>query len=492
MRSIWLLLPVLFPAAGAVLSLCMGKRFADPHKRAVWVGTVLFAEVLLAAGAFFFAPSGAQAVYTITDSLQLRLKADNISVLFGLLSALMWLIAGLFSFEYMEKAEHAQGYYRFYLLTETALLALDLAGNYLTMYMAFEFMTVLSFPMVLQERTRESIIAAQKYLYYSIFGASLGLAGFFILGAYLPATEFAAGGVLAGAAGEHRTALLIAAMLAVIGFGTKAGMFPMHAWLPAAHPVAPAPASAVLSGVITKCGVLAVIRVVFYLLGADFIRGTWVQYTFMALALITVFIGSMLAYVEKGLKKRLAYSSVSQVSYVLFGLSTLHPLGFAGALLHVVFHSVLKDLLFLCAGSIIHQTGLTRVPQLRGIGKKMPVTMGCFLVGALGLTGIPPLCGFFSKWYLALGSLHSGAPFLALAGPVVLLLSAFLTALYLTVLCVQAFLPGRDYVGREEASCDPGWRMQAPMLLLAAAAVLFGVFVSPLSQFVSGIAGTLM
>ena len=157
-----------------------------------------------------------------------------------------------------------------------------------------------------------------------------------------------------------------------LGFGCKAGMFPLHAWLPTAHPVAPSPASAVLSGIITKGGIIAIIRVTYYLFGVDFLRGTWAQTALLVLSIVTIFMGSMLAYKEKLLKKRLAYSTVSNVSYVVFGLMLMCPAGFMGALLQVVFHAVAKNILFLCAGAIIYKTHKTYVSELKGIGCAAP------------------------------------------------------------------------------------------------------------------------
>jgi multicomponent Na+:H+ antiporter subunit D len=282
--------------------------------------------------------------------------------------------------------------------------------------------------------------------------------------------------------------VLIVLMLMIVGFGTKAGMFPMHGWLPTAHPVAPAPASAVLSGIITKAGVLAIIRVIFYTAGADFLRGTWVQYTWMTLTLITVFMGSMMAYKEQVLKKRLAYSTVSQVSYILFGLSLLNVSGMMGALSHFVFHSVVKNCLFLAAGAIIYKTGHTRVEELKGIGKEMPVTMWCFTLVSITLVGIPPTSGFVSKWYLAEGSLTAGTGIFAWLGPVVLLLSALLTAGYLLPISIQGFFPGQsfDYEGLQKK--EPNLLMTVPMVLYTVAAVLFGMFPGPFMNFLQNIA----
>ena len=284
---------------------------------------------------------------------------------------------------------------------------------------------------------------------------------------------------------------LFVVLLMIIGFGTKAGMFPMHGWLPTAHPVAPAPASAVLSGIITKSGVLAIIRIIFYTVGPELVRGTWVQYTWMTLALLTVFMGSMMAYKEKLLKKRLAYSTVSQVAYILFGLSVLNESGMMGALSHFVFHSVVKNGLFLAAGAVIYKTGRKTVGELGGIGKEMPVTMWCFTLASITLVGIPPTSGFISKWYLAMGSLRAGTGFFTWLGPVILLLSAMLTAGYLLPVSIKAFFPGSDYDYEALQKKEPNLLMTIPMVLYAAAALLLGMFPGAFMGFLQNLAAGL-
>lgn len=260
----------------------------------------------------------------------------------------------------------------------------------------------------------------------------------------------------------------------------------MHGWLPSAHPVAPAPASAVLSGVITKAGVLGIFRVIFQIVGANNVKNTWVQYVFMTLALITVFMGSMLAYMEKVFKKRLAYSTVSQVSYVLFGIACLNPLALIGALLHVIFHSVLKTTLFLNAGTVIYGTEKHHVEDLKGIGRALPVTMVTFTVAALGLVGIPPVCGFVSKWYLCLGSLELtgsiGTKVFGYLGVAILLVSALLTAGYLLSITIAAFFPGEEFEGYPELLEGKKVKktMVGVMVVLAVIACAIGIFSQPI------------
>lgn len=426
--------------------------------------------------------------FHFTGSLTLLFKIDSLSRLFAALASLIWLIVGIYSFEYMRHEEHEERFFLFYLLTLGALIALSFAGNYMTLYLFFEFMTLVSMPMILHSMTREAVAAAMKYLFYSIAGASLSLVGFTLMFLYGGSIEFFPGGTLdplkyAG----HEKLLLVGAMLAIIGFCTKAGMFPMHSWLPVAHPVAPAPASAVLSGVITKAGVLAVIRVVFYQFGADFIRGTTVQHAWIILSLITIFMGSMLAFKERQLKKRLAYSSVSQVSYILFGLSVLTSEGMTGALLHVVFHGIVKNGLFLVAGAIIYMTHKTRVGELYGIGRQMPVVMWCFTILSVALIGIPPTSGFLSKWYLAAGALRAGMGALAWIGPVVLLMSAMLTAAYLLSISVSGFFPGHEISGDIFEKKEPRALMLVPIITLAVLALGCGLYPGALITLVSAI-----
>ena len=232
-----------------------------------------------------------------------------------------------------------------------------------------------------------------------------------------------------------------------------------------------------LSGLITKMGVLAMIRVIYYQFGADFLSGTWVQQVMLWLAIFTVFMGSMLAYKEKTLKKRLAYSTVSQVSYILFGLLLVCPEGFYGALLQLVFHAIAKNGLFMAAGGIIYHLYKTRVDRLQGAGRFLPVIMGCFAVYALSLIGIPPTGGFVSKWYLAQAGLGFGTA--GIVGVSVLMISALLTAGYLLPIVTDAFFPGERF--HFENLHEPqkehlNWHMRAPMIVLAIAVVVLGVF----------------
>ena len=497
MRSGFLLTaPILLPLVFGILlgiqpALFKSSGGERPRQWLVLAAFILNAALVLAA---VLHPGLRFTVINLTDRLSILFITDGMGAFFCVLVAVVYLLAGIYSLEYMKHEQNTGRFYMFFLFTLSMLNGIGLARNLMTLYLFFEALTLLSLPLVIHTMTKEAIAATFKYLFYSMAGTSLALVGFFFVYNYGRTLEFMPGSVLdmTRLAG-HENAMLTAVLLAIVGFGAKAGMFPLHSWLPAAHPVAPAPASAILSGIITKAGVFAVIRFVFYLIGPDFLRGTWAQTIWMILALISIVIGSMLAYRETVFKTRLAYSSISQVSYVLFGLSILSADGMLGAMMHMVSHSLVKSALFFTAGAVAYMTQKTAVSDLRGIGKQMPATLGCFTLAAITLVGIPPTGGFISKWYLATGSLAAGTGVFTWLGPAVLLLSALLTAGYLLPISISGFFPGRET--RQDHEALPGGNpgtferkeanalMTAPLIVLAVLAVLIGIFPGALISF---------
>ena len=417
-------------------------------------------------------------LFNLTENLPILFKVAAVTII-------IFLGSGIFSLEYMKHEQKKKRFYVFYLLAFLVLMGLCFAGNLITFYLFFEMLTLASTPLVLHSGSREANMAGLKYLFYSLCGAYMALFGLYFVSKYGNTLTFSEGGVInQELAAGHTGLLLVAAFVMILGFSVKAGMFPMHAWLSAAHPVAPAPASAVLSAVIVKAGVLGIIRVIYYIFGAAFLKGTWVQTAFMVLTLITIFMGSMLAYREPVLKKRLAYSTVSQVSYILFGLSAMDMNSVTGGVLHVIAHGFIKAALFLCAGAIIYMTGKTRVEELKGIGKEMPLLMWCYTIVSLGLIGIPPTGGFISKWYLAMGSLETGIPGFSWIGPVVLLVSALLTAGYLLPITIQGFFPGADYDYKALKKKEPSALMTVPVLILTVLTVFMGLFPGQLISWI--------
>lgn len=470
----------------------------NQQKKLHWlVGCALAVSVLLT-----LAVAGAKEtdwiLFYFIDDIPICFHVDALGKLFAVITGVIWLAAGIYALQYMEQEGKEKQFFGWYLLVYIVMLALDFAGNLVTLYFFYELMTLTSMPLVLHSGSKEAVMAALKYLFYSMFGAYLALFGIYFLYQYCDSLTFTAGGTLGAAqAAQHTGTLQIAVMALLIGFGTKAGMFPLHAWLTAAHPAAPAPASAVLSAIIVKGGVLAVIRSVYYVVGADFLRGTWVQKAWMTLTLLTILMGSLLAYRENVFKKRLAYSTISQVSYILFGLSLLTPTAVTGALLHVIFHACIKCALFFAAGIFIFRTGKTEVTQYAGIGRQMELSLWSYTFAALALIGIPPTSGFLSKWYLAQGALEADVGPVRIIGPAVLLVSALLTAGYLLPVTLNGFLPGKRAGSAETDAVvlegrEPLDKMNVVLLILAALSVLLGMIPGPLIRFVQTIAEMLV
>lgn len=471
-----LLIPILLPLIVGALLPVLRIQNRSAKLSLIFLTLAISAGCTLAAA---FQTSPSLTLFSFTDTLTVQFSLDALGKVFALFSSLLWLAIGVYAFRYMQHEEREDRFFCFFLLALSFTMALDFAGNLITMYLSFELITLSTFPLVLHNQKPEAVRASLKYLFYSIAGAFLALFGLFLVAYYSDTTVFTLGGVLSSSAVQGSKGLLqAAAFCMLLGFGAKCGLYPLHGWLPTAHPVAPAPASALLSALIVKAGVLCCIRSVYFLIGPDFLRGTWVQTTWMVLALLTIFMGSMMAYREKRLKKRLAYSTVSQVSYILLGLACLNADGALGGLLHSVFHALIKSGLFMIAGAIIFETGATTVDELKGIGKKMPFTILCWTILSLALIGIPPTGGFVSKWFLGTGALSADMGALSYVSPVVLLISALLTAGYLLPISLQGFLPGHGF-GKVQKQ-EPKWQMLLPIMAVTLAALLLGIFTEPL------------
>ena len=370
-----------------------------------------------------------------------------------------------------------------------------LSGNLFTLYAFYELLTLITLPLVIHKMDAASIHAGRIYLYYSISGAALAFIGMIFILTYgaNPTTEFVYGGVLdMTRIGENKDLLLAVFVMSFIGFGAKAAIFPMHHWLPTVS-VAPTPVTALLHAVaVVKAGAFAIIRIIYYSFGVDFLRGTWAQAVAMGLAMFTIVYGSAMAVKEQHFKRRLAYSTVSNLSYIVFGATLMTPAGLTGALTHMLFHGVMKITLFFCAGAVLVQTEREYVQDLRGFGRIMPFTFGVFTIASMALVGVPPLMGFVSKWNLATAAASAGQ-FEAGLGVAALIISAILTAVYLFTIVVNALcMPlNESAAGLAGRNFDPGWRMKLPLALLTAAIVVLGVASVPLVRFLSGVAAGL-
>ena len=484
-----LLIPVLLPLLGGLVLFFLKD---EKVRRVFGMTIVLVASVC--AGAMCLSNPGGITLLTVSPGLAVTLRPDGLGTFFVCLVAVIWPLALCFAYPYMAHAGGQARFYGFFVGTQGVLFGLGMSANLMTLYLFYELMTLITLPLVIHDRSREAMRAGMQYLGYSVFGAGLGLFGFFVLGQYGAQAggiaEFVPGGALDMAkASGHETLLVATYLVMMVGFGCKAGLLPLQAWLTAAHPVAPAPASAVLSGLITKGGVLAAIRVTYYLFGPVFLQGSFAQTALLILTLSTVFVGSMLALKEKVLKKRMAYSTVSQVSYVLFGVVLLTPGGLEGAMLQVVFHALAKDLLFLGCGAFIFAVGKTRVEDFSDIGRRMPVTTALCLCGALSLVGIPPFGGFVSKWGLAVSALEAPVGVFSVIGPAVLLVSALLTAGYLFPIGIGSFFPSKKAPVQEKLQ-EP-LLMLLPMGILAALCLALGLFPAPITALTGPVLGAI-
>ena len=485
-------LPIFFPVLAGLAMIKL--QISDRKARERYVFITLLSTLVFTLIAGFADNGGEFTLASFARGVDVAFKIDSVAVFFSTIFAAIWLLVGVFSMEYLKHEGEDNRFFAFYISSLGALIGVAYAANLATLYICFEAMSLLSYVLVVHSRTARAFSAGRKYIYYSLAGASLGLIGVFYFYSTGWQRAFVAGGVIPADSGVNMSFVCFVTVLAVIGFGCKAGMFPLHAWLPTAHPQAPAPASSVLSGLITKAGVIAIIRIVYFTVGADNLRGTNAQYILLTLAIITIFMGSMLAYKEKVLKKRLAYSTVSQVSYVIFGLLLLNGWGVVGALLQVLFHALAKNVLFLAAGAFIYKTGKTEVKDLYGMGQAMPKILICFSIAGLSLVGVPLTAGFVSKWYLALGALtktgFETADVLGFVGISVIMVSALLTAGYLVTVTAKAFFAKRSDMVSEK--CDPNGYMTVPVIVLTVLIVLFGVYPTPVINFVQTMAQSMI
>ncbi len=487
MLIVTVLLPIL---SGALLPLF---RFEKGGRRAAYVlaCTCLTSLCLLYC---LLVPQESVVLCHFSDTLAVTLSLDGLGKVFAALVAFLWPFASLYAFEYMEKASGQNTFFAFYTISFGVTLGVAMADNLLSLYVFYELLTFATLPLVMHGMRHEAVDAGLKYLYYSLGGAALAFIGLvFILYFGQGSTAFAFGGSLPASAVQGNETLLRAGyVLCFLGFGVKAAVFPLHGWLPSVA-VAPTPVTALLHAVaVVKAGAFAIIRVTYYTFGAGLLAGTFAQYVPLALAIFTIVFGCVMAVRERNLKRRLAYSTVSNLSYILFGALLLTPGGMQAGLLHMVFHALMKITLFAAAGTVLEKTGKRYVSDLRGLSKRMPLTMAAFALGALAMTGVPPLPGFLSKWSLAEAALTAGGA-LPIIGLCALIVSALLTAGYLVVPTVTAwFMPLPENAELPKASYDPGWRMLVPFVVFCAAMLACSLYPSPLVAYLRDVAAGIL
>lgn len=434
-ESIKPLLAVLPSLIAAFLILKSGSR---PNLREFWsilAGLIKFAIVISMAPVIF---SGNTIEYTLVSFYQgidIKFRVDALGLLFATVSSFLWIITTFYSIGYMRSAkEHAQTrYFACFAISLSSTIAIAFSANLITLFVFYEILSLATVPLVGHKETPEAIEGARKYFLY-LLGTSktLLLSGIIIVYMVAGTTDFVNHGLLQGIHGS--VLLFVTFFFFIYGFA-KAGVMPLHNWLPSAM-VAPTPVSSLLHAVaVVKVGVFSILRVVFHIYGVDLMARLNLDTAAAYLVSFTILMGSIIALTKDNLKARLAYSTISQLSYVILGAVLITPYSMIGGIVHIANHAFSKITLFFCAGSLYTGAHKTEISQLSGIGKKMPWTMVCFFIASLSMIGVPPVAGFVSKWYLALGSIEAKEiPILA-----VLLISTVLNAAYFLPITYKAF-----------------------------------------------------
>ncbi len=418
----------------------------------------------------------------LLPGMDLVLHADALSLLFVTLSGLLWFLTTLYAIGYLEATQNRSRFFGFFSLCVAATLGIALAGNLITFLIFYELLTLTTYPLVVHKGNAASLRAGRIYLTYTMTGGALLLAGVVWLKALAGPLDFTATGILAGMPHLDPGHLKVIFALIITGLGVKAALVPLHGWLPAAM-AAPAPVSALLHAVaVVKAGAFGIIRVVYDVYGIEFARDLGLTIVLAGIAAFTIVYGSVRALFQDDLKRRLAFSTVSQVSYIALGTAIAGPIATIGGMVHLVHQGLMKITLFFCAGNLAETLGIHKVSEMNGVGRRMPLTMSAFTIAALGMIGLPPVAGFVSKWYLGAGALEVEAYWVL----IILAASSVLNALYfLPVLHAAWFRPPNPTWVPKQSVMETPWLLLIPPVMTAALAlatgVFAGVFSSPLS-----------
>ncbi len=419
---------------------------------------------------------------SLLPEMDLVLHADALSLLFVSLSGILWLLTTLYAIGYLEGTENRSRFFGFFSLCVAATLGIALAGNLITFLIFYELLTLTTYPLVVHKGNAASLRAGRIYLIYTMIGGMLLLAGVVWLKALTGPLDFTATGVLSAMPQLDPGHLKMIFALLIAGLGVKAALVPLHGWLPIAM-AAPAPVSALLHAVaVVKAGAFGIIRVIYDVYGIEFTRDLGLTTILAGLAAFTIVYGSIRALFQNDIKKRLAYSTVSQVSYIALGTAIAGPIATIGGMVHLVHQGVMKITLFFCAGNFAETLGIHKVSDMSGVGRRMPLTTTAFTIAALGMIGLPPVAGFVSKWYLGTGSLEVEAYWVLF----ILAASSLLNALYfLPMLHIAWFKPPIDAWPRRQHALETHWMLLLPPMITTALMLAAGLFaslsISPLS-----------
>ncbi len=493
----YLLLAMAVPVVGAGFIALLGRSPNAREAASLVTAGALFAIVLRIHGAV---SGGGRPEVVLAEPLpgiRIALEAEPLGVLFALIASFLWIVTTAYSIGYM-RGHHEKNQTRFYLFFAFAIasvMGVAFAGNLFTLFAFYEVLSLATFPLVTHAGTEKAKRAGRVYLGV-LFSTSVvfQLLGIIWVYAIAGTVDFEPGGILRG----NVAAGLVPVLLGLFVFGIgKAAVMPFHRWLPAAM-VAPTPVSALLHAVaVVKAGVFAVLKITVYVFGIEFVAETGASVWLMWAAAATIILGSLVAFTRDNLKARLAYSTVSQLSYVVLGAMLANGFGVIGSGMHIAMHAFGKITLFFCAGAIMVAAHKSEVSQLNGLGRTMPVTFAAFLIGTLSIVGLPPTGGAWSKWFLGVGSVEAGQIGLV----AVLMLSSLLSLAYLLEIPVRGFF-GKEEGGHGEANGDggapghddhahhgaPAWSVAAITVTAAACVALF-VYPDPFYRLMTMVAG---
>ena len=435
MSDSMLFLIVLTPFIGAGLIVVTGNRPNLRETISVATGLLLLAEVASLVPDVLAGETPGLLLAIPVPGVPLALQVEPLGLLFALIASSLWIVTTIYAIGYMRGHHeiHQTRFYAFFAIAIGATMGIALAQNLFTLFLFYELLTISTYPLVTHAGTPEARRGGRVYLGV-LMGTSIGFLLLAVIWTWqlTGTTGFKAGGILAGQASPLVIGILYG--LFVFGIG-KAALMPFHRWLPAAM-VAPTPVSALLHAVaVVKAGVFAILKVTVYIFGIDLVGGSTASTALLWVAALTIIGASLVALYQDNLKRRLAYSTISQLSYVVLGAVLANAASISGAAVHIATHAVGKITLFFCAGAILVAAHKTRVSELDGLGRQMPLTMGAFLIASLSIAGLPPTGGLWGKWYLALGALDAG--YGILVG--VLMLSTLLNIAYLLPIPLRAF-----------------------------------------------------
>ncbi len=455
---------VLLPLLGGLGAMLADRYRPELRNISVLAGTVLPLVLIASMYPLVLSKGDHYLFLNVLPPNGMEFRVDMLSIFMAMLFSFFSVVITVYTIGYFKDKEEGKKFFYFLMFAVGGSFGVVLSGNMFTLFLFFEFMSLMFFPLASYRATPEARAAGLKFFFMTIIA---GVAMFWAM----VSTYSVTGTLSFGAGGLVQTAtplLLVAFICYLIGFGIKSAMIPLHFWMPDAYGAAVAPAAVLSSAIMLKTGVFGLIRVIHDIYGLSFIQDTGWNNILLVLAVISVFYGSVCAFAQDDLNRRLAYSGIAQVGYMLMGVALLTNMAFIGAVYHIMGHAFMKGCMFLCAGVIFVNTGKQKISEMRGIGMQMPITMMAFTIASVSAVGTPPFNVFVAKWHLGLGAYQAEMPILI----VLLLLSSMMNAAYYFPISINAFLGCRELknIERKRLIFEPLRMMPVIILALGAAA----------------------